>query len=87
MKEKFCQSCGMPLAEGLFGTEKDGSESNLYCKYCFKEGKFTQDVTLDEMADICAVHLVQAHPEFSLAQAKAKAHMLSVLPRLSRWKK
>lgn len=85
MKEKFCQSCGMPLAAGLCGTEKDGSESNLYCKYCFSGGAFTQNVTLDEMADICAVHLVKAHPDFSPAQAKA--HMLRVLPQLARWKK
>lgn len=85
MKEKFCQRCGMPLSQGLYGSDRDGSENALYCKYCFSGGLFTQDVTLEEMADICAVHLAQAHPEFSLAQAKV--HMLSVLPRLSRWKK
>lgn len=85
MKQNFCQSCGMPLGTGLYGSERDGSENTLYCKYCFSEGKFTQDVTLEEMADICAVHLAQAHPEFSPAQAKE--HMLSVLPHLSRWKK
>ncbi len=52
----FCQSCGMPktLKGGIKmnATEANGKESFLYCKNCFKEGKFTQPaITLREMAD------------------------------------
>lgn len=83
--KKVCQSCGMPLAKGLFGTETDGSESDLYCTYCFRGGKFTRDVTLEEMAERCSAHLLHSHPEYSPQQAKE--YMLTVLPQLLRWKK
>jgi len=34
----------------LAGTERDGSKSNEYCKYCYQQGKFTDpDMTWDEM--------------------------------------
>ncbi len=47
--EKFCQSCGMPLA-GHQGTEADGTVSLMYCEYCYQDGKFTQpDITFEEM--------------------------------------
>ncbi|MGL4394207.1 MAG: zinc ribbon domain-containing protein [Brevinema sp.] len=39
--EKFCQSCGMPLEKGC-GTENDGSNSLIYCSYCYQKGGFTQ---------------------------------------------
>lgn len=46
----FCQSCGMPLeADEHFGTNKDGSKNTDYCAYCFKDGAFTADITMDEM--------------------------------------
>jgi hypothetical protein len=49
----FCQSCGMPLEKSVkgedFGTNADGAKNNDYCAYCYKDGKFTQDVTMDGM--------------------------------------
>ena len=46
----FCQSCGMPLADpGLFGTNADGTPNTEYCLYCYKDGDFTADLTMDEM--------------------------------------
>lgn len=40
-KKKMCESCWMPLGEKLedAGTEKDGSKSTKYCKYCFVNGE------------------------------------------------
>ncbi|WP_313466959.1 zinc ribbon domain-containing protein [Streptococcus parasuis] len=35
--EKFCQSCSMPLelhSQDVRGSEKDGSQSQIYCSYC-----------------------------------------------------
>jgi hypothetical protein len=33
--EKFCQSCTLPIDNiEDRGIEKDGSKSDLYCKYC-----------------------------------------------------
>ena len=48
----FCQSCGMPLeSDDVKGTEKDGSKSECYCSYCYQNGGFTQDITMDEMIE------------------------------------
>ena len=49
MKQKFCQSCGMPLTEEVLGTNADGSKNEDYCMYCYKDGKFLQDCTMEEM--------------------------------------
>ena len=39
MKNKICQSCGMPIADDkLLGTNKDGSINKDYCKYCYQNG-------------------------------------------------
>ena len=51
---RFCQSCGMPLTDEVLGTNADGSTNEEYCMYCYKDGKFTQDCTMDEMIEHCA---------------------------------
>ena len=48
---KFCQSCGMPLTDNVLGTNADGSKNEDYCMYCYKDGKFLQDCTMDEMIE------------------------------------
>ena len=51
----FCQCCGIPLqAAADFGTEADGTASADYCVYCYKDGAFTQDCTMEEMIQHCA---------------------------------
>ena len=30
MKQKFCQSCGMPLTDDVLGTNADGVPAGLY---------------------------------------------------------
>ena len=39
----------MPLTNEILGTNADGSKNENYCIYCYKDGKFTQDCTMDEM--------------------------------------
>lgn len=84
--QNLCQSCGMPLGEEpeLYGTEKDGSKNREYCLYCYKDGAFTADLTMEEMINSCVPFMTAAHPE--LAPAKARAMMNAVLPNLKRWK-
>ena len=53
-KVKFCQSCGMPLTDEVLGTNADGSKNEDYCMYCYKDGKFLQDCTMEEMIEHCA---------------------------------
>ena len=54
MEMKFCQSCGMPLINEIIGTNADGTPNEDYCLYCYKDGRFTQDVTMGQMIDHCA---------------------------------
>ena len=44
----------MPLTDEVLGTNADGSKSEEYCIYCYKDGAFTGDFTMEEMADFCA---------------------------------
>ena len=54
MELKFCQSCGMPLSPEVLGTNADGSKSDEYCIYCYKDGAFTGDFTMDQMIEFCS---------------------------------
>lgn len=59
----FCQSCGMPLTdESLLGTEKDGAKAHDYCIYCYKDGAFTSDCTMEQMIDFCVPVLTRQMP-------------------------
>lgn len=83
---KFCQSCGMPLGpDTAHGTEADGSPSADYCSYCYKDGKFAGEMTMDEMIDFCAPMMAQANPGMTQEQAKAQMHQF--FPMLKRWRK
>ena len=82
---KFCQSCGMPLGPGTApGTEADGSPSADYCSYCYKDGQFVGEMTMEEMIDFCAPMMAQANPGMTEDQAKAQMHQF--FPMLKRWK-
>ena len=39
----------MPLTEEILGTNADGSKNEEYCIYCYKDGAFTGDFTMEEM--------------------------------------
>ena len=44
----------MPLQnEADYGTEAGGARSEEYCTYCYQNGGFTADCTMDEMIDFC----------------------------------
>jgi hypothetical protein len=57
-KNKYCQSCGMPLKkdEKGGGSNADGSLNTLYCSHCYQDGRFTRpDITVDEMKSLVKV--------------------------------
>lgn len=82
----FCQSCGMPLTdESLLGTEKDGAKAPDYCIYCYKDGAFTSDCTMEQMIDFCVPVLTRQMP--GLPAEAARAQMNQFFPYLKRWKK
>lgn len=91
MEMKFCQSCGMPLTSNeVCGTNADGSLSADYCTYCYQNGKFTQDCTMDEMIEHCAqfveefnkdseqkVRRGNCHDEARVSEAKTLAELIA----------
>ena len=80
----ICQSCGMPLTETeLCGTQADGSTSDEYCIYCYKEGKFTEpDLTVEVMVEKAAPFLAKEH---NIDLEKAKELISEALKNLKRW--
>lgn len=86
MNQVFCQCCGMPLgeADALYGTNRDGSKSEDYCQYCFENGEFTFNGTMEEMIEICVPHMAAAIP--NMTEEGARTAMREWFPTLKRWK-
>lgn len=82
---KFCQSCAMPLSEGDYGTEKDGSKNETYCQYCYKDGAFTSETTMEEMIEGCVPFVSKGNPYAD--EESARKAMQEIFPQLERWKK
>lgn len=88
MEQKYCQSCGMPLqTEDEHGENSDGSTNDDYCCYCFKDGAFTMDCTMDEMIDHCAQFVDEFNKDSEVKYTKedAIANMKKYFPTLKRW--
>lgn len=81
---KICQSCGMPMQEEQYGTNKDGSRNETYCCYCFKDGEFAQNGTMEEMVEFCAPFEVEGGRAKTIEEAKAM--LMEYFPTLERWK-
>jgi len=77
----YCQSCGMPLdsAEVI-------SDNKDYCVYCYKDGGFAQDVTMDEMIEISLKHMKEmSKDDPSFNEQEALDNMKSYFPKMKRW--
>lgn len=88
METKFCQSCGMPLhAAEYFATNADGSMNEEYCIYCYKDGAFTADCTMEEMIDHCIKYLDEFNGacDTKYTKEEAIAQMRKHFPTLKRW--
>ena len=45
----------MPLtSEDMYSTEKDGSINKGYCKWCYKDGEFVDQVSMEEYIEMCS---------------------------------
>jgi hypothetical protein len=87
---QFCQSCGMPMTcNEDCGTNADGSTNFDYCKYCWQDGKFTQDFTMEEMVDFCAQFLDEVNKNMPqpMTGEQYKQMMRGFFPMLKRWRK
>jgi hypothetical protein len=81
---KTCQSCSMPLdSPELLGTEKDGSQSQEYCKYCYQAGAFINPgMTLSEMKSLITAQMEKMHFD-----SKTMDMAVNSLPHLKRWRR
>ncbi len=80
----ICQSCAMPMENNdLFGINADGSKSEEFCTYCFKNGKFTEpDIAMQEMIDKCVGIMAQ---QGIMPEKQARDLMAKTIPTLKRW--
>ena len=86
---RFCQSCGMPLSDDVLGTNADGSKNDEYCMYCYREGMFLQDCTMEEMIEHCAqfVGVVNEGLDKPITKEEYIGQMKMYFPHLKRWRK
>ena len=83
--QSVCQSCGLPLSDpSLLGTEADGSPSEHHCKWCYADGGYLGDCTMEVMVNICVENMTKTEAPFT--EAEARSYMEALLPRLDRWK-
>lgn len=88
MEQKFCQSCGMPLTDNDKGINADGSRNDDYCNYCYMNGRFTQDFTMEQMIEHCARFTddINKWSGENMTVEQAKEMMRQFYPNLKRWK-
>ena len=82
MENKICQSCGMPMNDNDYSTNKDGSINSEYCKYCYKNGEFIDNVTMEEYIEMCSKFSEQA----GMTNEEMKEYLTKLFPTLKRWK-
>lgn len=88
MTEDLCQSCGMKMQEEDHGKSADGSRSSDYCRYCFPDGKFGKDETMEEMIESNLQFLAQFNADrgTNFTAEEAREEMRKFLPTLKRWR-
>lgn len=80
--EHYCESCGMMLAPEEYGTDAHGSADSHYCKWCYQQGEYTYETTMDAMIEDCAPRLAES---IGMTRDEAVSLMGAVLPHLKRW--
>ncbi len=84
MEQKYCQSCGMPMNEKVYGTEVNNEKNMEYCIYCYENGAFKQpNLTMEEMIDACVPFM----KDNGMDENEARNLMKNCLPALKRWRK
>jgi len=74
----------MPITKNEdFGTNWDGSTNKDYCVYCYKDGKFIDDVSMEEYIKMNVKYAYLA----GMSEEEMKVHCQKVFPTLKRWQK
>lgn len=88
MEQLYCQSCGMPImVPEHFGTNKSGNKNEDYCHFCYRNGEFTANISMDEMIELCAEYVDEWNTPDNkkLTREEAIELMRKDFPRLKRW--
>lgn len=75
----------MPLNDGLYGKNADGSQNSEYCKYCFPYGKFSSQETIEKMIESCISFMLEDGA--CKTEGEARKMLSNQMPKLKRWKK
>ncbi len=89
MNKHICQSCGMNMnSPEDFGANADATPNQEYCTYCYQNGAFTRDVTMEEMLESNLKFLDHWNEETGHAYTANEARPLlrKFLSTLKRWK-
>ncbi len=78
----------MPLTEGSLGTNANGSRNEDYCIYCYKDGHFLQECTMEEMIEHCShfVNEVNKRLPSPLTKEEYAGQLKISFPSLKRWR-
>lgn len=80
----------MPLSvPEHFGTNEGGERNGEYCRFCYRDGRFTANVGMDEMIELCARYVDQwkLPDNRTVTRDEAIALMKEQFPLLKRWAK
>lgn len=69
------------------GSNADGSANADYCCFCFKDGAFASEMTMEQMIDHCVQYLdgFNSDAGLQLTREQAVAQMREHFPTLKRW--
>ena len=74
----------MPMPDdSVLGKDKDGSLNSDYCKYCYDNGEFLHNVTVEEFIEACLQFGAQA----GMTNEQMREHCAKIFSTLKRWKK
>ncbi len=75
----------MPMGntDEMYGNEKDGTKSKDYCKYCYENGEFTYNGSMEEMIEICVPPMTENNPRMTPEAARDMMRKFFLI--LKRW--
>ena len=84
MPDHYCESCGMILTgSDQLGTNVDGSKNEHYCQWCFSDGAYTYETSMEDMIEECAPRMAE---HMGCTVDECASLLGAVYPTLDRWK-
>jgi hypothetical protein len=68
--------------DSFYGKNSDGVKTDKFCKYCYPNGKFSKDESLEEMVESCIPFRINDFPD----EKTTREHLTKEISQLDRWK-